>query len=120
MVYIKVKRVYEESEQTDGLRVFVDRLWPRGMRKEAFRYDIWAKEITPSSQLRSWFHEDPEERWGEFASLYKKELSGSDEVKTFVDSIRMYPNVTLLYASKNTEHNHAIILKSFLDEALKK
>lgn len=120
MVQIKLKRVYEDTEQTDGLRVFVDRLWPRGVKKEAFRYDIWAKEITPSSHLRSWFHEDPDGRWEEFASLYKKELSGSHEVKAFVESIRTYPVITLLYASKNIEHNHAIILKAFLDEALKK
>ena len=120
MVQIKLKRVYEEPEQADGIRIFVDRLWPRGMKKGAFHYDVWAKEITPSSHLRSWFHEEPEGRWDEFASLYKKELGGSDEVKAFVESIRHYSVVTLLYASKNREHNHAIILKDFLSSILNK
>lgn len=118
MVQIKLKRVYEEPGRSDGFRVFVDRLWPRGMKKETFQYDLWAKEITPSSHLRIWFHENPDERWNEFVSLYTKELQSSAEVKTFVESIGKYPVVTLLYASKNTEHNHAKILKEFLNKAL--
>lgn len=118
MVQIKLKRIYDDMDPSDGLRVFVDRLWPRGVKKTSFHYDIWAKDITPSPELRTWFHQDPEKRWDEFASLYKKELAGSGAVKAFIESIRTHPVVTLLYASKEKEHNHARILKEFLDSLI--
>lgn len=118
MIQIKLKRVYEEMELVDGYRVFVDRLWPRGVRKEAFHYDLWAKEITPSPELRKWFHQDPDGHWNEFAALYKKELVGSNAVKSFIAAIRSHPIVTLLYASKSPDHNHALVLKAFLEENL--
>lgn len=118
MTQIKIKRVYEDPESSDGYRVFVDRLWPRGMKKEAMHYDLWAKDITPSPEIRQWFHQDPDARWHEFAGLYRKELDGSDAVKAFVEKIRQYPVVTLLYASRSPDHNHALILKDFLDEKM--
>lgn len=116
MTQIKIKRVYEDPESSDGYRVFVDRLWPRGMKKEAMHYDLWAKDITPSPEIRQWFHQDPDARWHEFAGLYRKELNGSDAAKAFVEKIGQYPVVTLLYASKSPDHNHALILKDFLVE----
>lgn len=119
MVEIKLKRVYEEMDKSDGIRIFVDRLWPRGLKKEVFHYDVWEKDITPSPSLRQWFHQAPEERWNEFISLYQKELEGSEAVAKFVASISQYPVVTLLYASKNPDHNHARILKDFLDNKIK-
>lgn len=110
--------MYEDPQTSDGLRVFVDRLWPRGMKKEAFHYDTWAKDITPSTALRKWFHEDPEKNWEPFAALYKKELDESQTVKEFLRQIRKERIVTLLYASKSPDHNHAKVLQSYLEEKL--
>ncbi len=120
MTKIQLKRVYDDPEKTDGVRVFVDRLWPRGMKKGDVHYDIWAKEITPSPDLRKWFHVDPENRWNDFASTYGKELEHSDAAHQFVEAIKSYSVVTLLYASRNKEHNHAEVLKSFLEKELSK
>ena len=77
MTRIKIKRAYEKPEPDDGFRVFVDRLWPRGMRKEDFRYDLWAKQIAPSAALRRWYHEDMPGRWEEFGRRYAAELRQS-------------------------------------------
>lgn len=118
MVQIHLKRVYEDMDQQDGYRIFVDRLWPRGMKKERFHYDLWAKDMTPSPGLRQWFHQDPAGHWNDFVSLYKKELEGSDAAGKFIELIKHHPVVTLLYASKSPDHNHAIILKEFLESRL--
>ena len=118
MTQIRLKRIYEDPESTDGYRIFVDRLWPRGMKKEAVHYDVWEKDITPSPELRGWFHQSPDERQEEFATLYKKELSGSDAVKKFVEEIKKYPVVTLLYAAKSPDHNHALVLKAYLEHVM--
>ncbi len=115
---IKLKRVYDQLENTDGLRVLVDHLWPRGIKKEDLHYDIWAKDIAPSTELREWFHKDQNDNWGKFETLYKKELNNSKAVKEFIQTIKKESNVTLLYASKDTEHNQAVILKEFLDKRL--
>lgn len=120
MTQIKLKRVYEEIDSEDGFRVLVDKLWPRGMKKEALHYDLWAKEITPSADIRKYFHQDQDKNWDSFESLYLKELNESDAVKNFIDLIKNKPIVTLLYASKNKEHNHALILKEYLDAELAK
>lgn len=117
---IKLKRVYEEEDKSDGIRVLVDRLWPRGIKKEALHYDIWAKNITPSPDLRKWFHEDQEEHWIKFSAMYQKELETSSDVKEFIQSVKKYPVITLLYASKDKVHNHAILLKEFLEYKLNK
>jgi Uncharacterized conserved protein len=118
MAKINIKRVYEDPEKSDGFRIFADRLWPRGMKKESFRYDLWEKDITPSNELRKWFHEDPDNRWNEFRGMYQKELAHSDPVKAFVEKIRPYDTVTLLYAAKSKDHNHALVLKEYLEKAL--
>ncbi len=115
---IKTKRVYEDPEPTDGLRVLVDKLWPRGIKKEELHYDIWEKDITPSTELREWFHTDPDKNWKQFTALYTKELESSEAVKDFINRIKKEKIVTLLYAAKDTQHSHALILKSFLDEKL--
>lgn len=91
MTQIKLKRIYEDPEPTDGYRIFVDRLWPRGMKKEAVHFDLWEKDITPSPELRGWFHQAPDERWNEFAALYRKELNGSEAAMALwrrLDNIR--------------------------------
>ena len=82
MTQINIKRVYETPSSNDGYRVLVDRLWPRGMKREYLKYDYWAKELTPSNDLRKWFHADVEKRWGAFADMYQKELERSHAVKT--------------------------------------
>lgn len=114
MTQISIKRVYEDPSPNDGYRVLVDRLWPRGMKREYLKYDYWAKELTPSNDLRKWFHADPEKRWGAFADMYQKELERSPDVKPFIDKIKPYGKVTLLYASKDKEHNHARVLEQYL------
>ena len=118
MTQIRIKRVYESPEATDGYRVLVDRLWPRGMKKGHLKYDAWEKEITPSPELRKWFHEDQDAHWGGFAALYQKELEGSEALHRFIRKIQPYNTVTLLYASKEPIHNHARILQQFLQTHL--
>ncbi len=120
MATIKIKRVYEEAENGDGFRVLVDRLWPRGIKKEDLSCDLWAEAITPSPELRKWYHEDLQGRWDEFREKYRKELEESDAVKTFLEKIQLQKTVTLLYASKNEAQNHAVVLKEFLESVLKR
>ena len=115
MTRIAIKRVYEPATDTDGLRVLVDKLWPRGIRKEALHYDLWAKEIAPSAPLRRWFHADPQGRWEEFRRRYLHELAASPAVRAFVARIEKEPRATLLYASKNAEENHARVLREYLE-----
>ncbi len=117
MTRVRIKRVYEAPAPEDGYRVLVDKLWPRGVRKDALHYDLWAKEITPSSELRAWYHADPQTRWPEFRRRYIKELHGSQAVQEFVRRIAGKDTVTLLYASKNAAENHALILQEFLEHA---
>ena len=119
MTQILLKRVYEENTPEDGFRVLVDRLWPRGIKKEVLKMDLWAKEATPSSNLRTWYHQDPENRWDEFTLLYYKELEGSSAAVELAEIVKKHSVVTLLYASKAIEHNHAQILKVYLDQLLK-
>lgn len=114
---VRIKRVYEKPGPDDGFRVLVDRLWPRGIRKENLSYDLWAKEIAPSPGLRSWFHRNEAERWGEFSRRYRLELEGSDSAGPFLEEIGKHRVVTLLYASKNAAENHALILKDFIEES---
>jgi len=119
MTQIQIKRVYEPEEQSDGFRVLVDKLWPRGVKKENLHYDYWAKEITPSTELRQWYHLNEEQNWEEFRQRYLLELKESQEVKPFLDQIRDKKTVTLLYASKNTEENHALVLQAYLRKHLR-
>lgn len=117
MTHVRIKRVYEAPAPDDGCRVLVDKLWPRGVRKEALQYDIWAKDIAPSAELRTWYHADPAARWQEFRRRYTEELRGSQAVRDFVREIAGAETVTLLYASKNAAENHALILQEFLQHA---
>ena len=115
---ILVKRVYEPFSELDGYRVLIDRLWPRGIKKEFLKYDLWAKDIAPSPNLRKWFHENPETNWDDFVSGYELELSSSEDFTNFVQQIKSQTTVTLLYAAKDETHNHAIVLQSMLIKAL--
>ena len=119
MTQVKIKRVYEPYEKEDGYRVLVDKLWPRGIKKENLEFDLWAKDITPSTPLRQWYHEDMVNHWDDFRKKYIRELEASAAVKEFVDKISEEKTVTLLYASKNAAENHALILQEYLEKALK-
>ena len=109
----KVKRVYEKPDESDGIRVFIDRLWPRGIKKEDARIDHWMKEIAPSDSLRKWFAHK-EERWAEFKSRYTKELQDKNELLKQLIDLGKGKKVTLLYAAKDTERNNAQVLLELL------
>lgn len=111
---VKIKRVYDEPAERDGVRILVDRLWPRGLSKDDARLDAWAKNLAPSTALRQWFNHDPE-RFSIFAERYHRELAENQaKVDEFLDSIGRRKTLTLLYAAKNPAINHAIVLKDFL------
>ena len=116
---IKIKRIYDGASASDGWRVLVDRLWPRGVRKEEAEVDDWAKEITPSTELRRWYSHDPD-KWSEFKTDYRAELK--DKTDELAQLIERCPEktMTLLFAAKDVEHSHAVVLKAVLDELLKK
>lgn len=110
---IKLKRIYEAPGPRDGLRILVDRLWPRGLSKQRAAVDLWLKEIAPTTELRKWFGHDPE-KWTEFQARYRKELRGKGEE---IDLLREKSDrhiVTLLFAARDQEHNEAVVLKKLL------
>jgi uncharacterized protein YeaO (DUF488 family) len=118
---VVVKRVYEAVSPSDGVRVLVDRLWPRGLTKEDAAVKFWLRELAPSTDLRQWFHANPE-GWRMFRKRYLKELVGeksSAAVEKLHHLAEGKRRVTLLYASRNVEHNNAIVLKELL-EGMKK
>ena len=114
---IAIKRIYEEPTASDGYRVLVDRLWPRGMTKERAALDLWLKDVAPSPLLRKWFGHDPA-RWMEFGRRYRADLARNDEaVAKAVDLAKRGP-LTLLYAAHDTAHNHALVLAAYLRDHL--
>lgn len=116
MTIFREKRAYDAPAAEDGFRIYVDRLWPRGLSHENFHYDVWEKDLAPSSELRHWFHEDPTNRWEEFAQKYARELDASPALEAFENLVAAHPVVTLLYSSREAEHNNATVLKIFLQE----
>jgi uncharacterized protein YeaO (DUF488 family) len=111
---INVKRIYEGYQPSDGYRVLVDRLWPRGVSKEKAHLDLWLKEIAPSDVLRKWFHHESGQ-WVDFRNRYLEELEEHpDEVLLLIGKMKE-STITLLYSAKDTEHNQALILKEFLE-----
>ena len=117
---VSIKRIYDPVSETDGFRVLVDRLWPRGISKEKARVDLWAKEITPSSALRKEYHQHPD-RFEEFRDKYNEELRNNEETAPFIALVKQKlreGNVTFLYAAKNMEANHALILKAWIKSTL--
>ncbi len=120
MTEIKMKRVYDEMEEMDGYRILVDRLWPRGVKKEDLPYDEWAKDITPSSEIRKAFNHE-EAKFTQFKKDYIFELTENDEAGPFIKKVQEQleeQNVTLLYAAKDTKNNHVVILKEWLEKNL--
>jgi uncharacterized protein YeaO (DUF488 family) len=113
---IKVKRVYDQPSEGDGIRVLVDRLWPRGLSKERAKVDLWLKEIAPSDELRKRFCHDPA-RWEEFKVKYAEELKNKKDLLKKIKQIEEdKATVTLLYAAKDREYNNAIVLINILRE----
>ncbi len=115
---LKVKRVYESASRGDGARFLVERLWPRGMKKEDLKMDEWLKEVAPSDGLRRWFAHDPL-KWKEFQQRYRAELVQNPDSWRPIVEVGKRGNVTLLYSARDTEHNNALALKSFLERRLK-
>lgn len=109
-----VKRIYEPAAASDGYRVLVDRIWPRGLSKNKARVDLWLKEIAPSTQLRQWFGHEPK-KWDEFQNRYRAELhANAAALQTLYTVLREQPTVTLLFGARDTAHNNAIALGAFL------
>ena len=111
----KLKRAYEESRQSDGYRVLIERLWPRGLSKERAALDLWMKEVAPSPELRQWFGHDPE-KFAPFRNSYRRELAGNPAVV----KLRQLGNeqtVTLVYGARDEQHNAAVVLKQVLEQA---
>lgn len=113
MSTINIKRIYEAPSNTDGYRVLVDRLWPRGIKKEDADINVWLKEVGPSTELRKWFnHKD--DKWAEFSKKYKAELKNNPAFKELKQIVQEHKTVTLLYGAKNEIHNQAVVLQSVL------
>lgn len=112
---IHIKRIYEPVSKADGYRVLVDRLWPRGITKEAAQLDKWLKEIAPSTALRQWFHKDMD-NWKEFEKRYKAELKGSEALAELLADAKAQKVITLLFAAKEESRNHAQVLLQYLQQ----
>ena len=114
---IKLKRVYEKVENNDGLRVLVDRLWPRGVKKEEAKLDEWLKDIAPSSKLRKWFSHDPN-KWEEFKIRYEEELAQKEELLDKLIQDAKGKNITLVYASREKQFNNVMVLKTLMEKRM--
>lgn len=112
-----VKRVYEPYEAGDGMRFLVERLWPRGIRKEDLVLNAWLKDVAPSADLRQWYSHDLE-KWGEFQRRYRAELDGNPDAWKPILNALSQGTVTLVYSARDTEHNSAVLLKTYLEEYL--
>ena len=112
---LRLKRAYEPAAPNDGVRILVDRLWPRGVSKAKAQLDDWMKEIAPSAELRQWFGHDPA-RWGEFQQRYRAELQQHDELLEQIRALSSKGVVTLVYGARDEEHNDAVVLRAVLLE----
>jgi len=111
---IQLKRVYEKPSRSDGLRILVDRLWPRGLSKERAAVKLWLKEVAPSTELRKWFNHDAA-RWKQFQARYRKELAGKKDALKVLKQRAKEHTITLVYAARDEEHNEALVLKKLLE-----
>ena len=112
---MKIKRIYDPYAKDDGKRVLVDRLWPRGIKKEDARCDLWLKDLAPSTGLRKWFSHDPA-NWQEFKKRYRKELEDRQDMIEDLRRESRKGTVTLLFAAKDSERNNAVVLKEVIEE----
>jgi uncharacterized protein YeaO (DUF488 family) len=116
---IKLKRVYETASQDDGVRILVERLWPRGVKKEALKLDTWLKDVAPSDGLRRWFGHEPK-KWNGFRDRYFAELDANPQTWESVAKAGRRGRVTLIYSSRDTEHNNAVALKTYLEDKMQR
>jgi uncharacterized protein YeaO (DUF488 family) len=112
---LRIKRVYEPRDDGDGMRVLVDRVWPRGMTKEDAALSLWLKDIAPSTELRKWFGHDPK-RWDEFQRRYRAELAQNDAAVAQLLALLHKGKVTLLYSAHDVAHNQAVALRNYMIE----
>ncbi len=115
---IQLKRAYEEPAKGDGLRILVERLWPRGVSKDKAAIDLWLKDLAPSTDLRKWFGHDPE-KWDEFRKRYWSELEQKGDLLVLLKHRTTEGAVTFVYAASDEERNSAVALKEFLEERIK-
>jgi uncharacterized protein YeaO (DUF488 family) len=111
---IKIKRAYDQPGKDDGVRILVDRLWPRGLTKEKARIDLWLKEIAPSTELRKWFAHDPG-KWKSFRGRYETEIRHNDDLFKVLKQKASEGTITLVYGARDQKHNEALVLKQFLE-----
>jgi uncharacterized protein YeaO (DUF488 family) len=116
---INLKRAYDQVAETDGYRVLVDRIWPRGIAKDDLRIDAWLKDVAPSAGLRKWFRHDPA-KWDEFKRRYAGELEQHSDALEQLMKIARTGRVTLVFSARDTEHNNAVVLKEHLERRLKR
>ena len=112
---VALKRAYEEHGPGDGIRVLVDRLWPRGLPKDQLAVDFWLKDLAPSDRLRRWYGHRPR-RWPSFAAKYRNELTKRVALLRLLDQLRCRGRLTLLYGARDTSRNHAVVLREVLEE----
>ena len=112
---VKIKRAYERPADDDGVRVLVDRLWPRGLAKREVAADLWLKEAAPSDTLRHWYRHDPR-RWEAFRALYRAELAQRADLLERLDGLRRRGPLTLVYGARDETHNQAVVLREVLEE----
>lgn len=117
---LRRKRAYDTAEASDGFRVLVDRLWPRGVSKERAEIDLWAKDAAPSPELRKQWHAAPDDDWGMYADHYRAELAGetAPALERLAAELKKHDAVTLVYAAHDEQHNHAVVLEEALRELL--
>lgn len=112
---VRLKRVYEQPSEMDGMRVLVDRLWPRGLTKHDVSADLWLRDAAPSPELRRWYGHDPK-RWRRFSRKYRIELARQPEVLELLDDLRRRAPVTLIFGARDEAHSHAVVLREMLDK----
>jgi len=115
---LKIKRIYDSVAEEDGTRILVDRLWPRGIKKQNAQIRIWLKDIAPSNELRSFFNHEPD-KWHEFKKRYLQELSVKQELVHIIKQELKLHTVTLLFSAKDEEFNNAVVLQEYLSKHLK-
>lgn len=114
---IRVKRVYDAPAKSDGIRLLVDHLWPRGVKKEALQVEHWIKQVSPSNELRNWFGHEPA-KWKEFQRRYFAELDEQPEAWNALLELARENDITLVFSARDIEHNNAVALKAFLEKKL--
>jgi uncharacterized protein YeaO (DUF488 family) len=116
---IQIRRVYERPDVRDGVRILIDRLWPRGVRRSSPNIDIWMRDVAPSNELRKWFAHDPK-KWVRFKARYKKELKEGRAFEELVEFCLRNDTVTLLYATSDTKHSNAVVLFAEVEREVKR